>query len=527
MITFKVLIFFYSNLKVVLFYLQVVPVVYNGTHDVISNENIPNDRDSNIFETNDGNISNELKNSHLPLEESRSAINNIDCLVDFNNDISSSDEQVVVYDTRQLNQDERVDDFFTDILISTNSFITENPSQLLLNVNNVIESEEKTTGTLIDIELTSEVNDKSKLEHYNTILDQDFNSEQNINVTCKEDGHHETNSESDNSTSLVMMSTLSCEKNIPEINKHLVDAKDLLGVDIGSTNDLKNNLDIENTGDQEISLDVTKNTCTDDILSVDKLSNISNSTTTEVQKSNQDLKEKIGNSIKLMFDNNEHLHLNLLEKQNIANIQSNTLKKVNNLFSSIKSYNFSNFRTNEEDLSKDKITSGAKKEEQNLSSVGCISNTSPENKDEYIMSFNSLSKKDNFNNKIDSQNSSSSHESIENTAKHELEGDTKSKDLVVQESTDYSKVNIEATDNPQLFKTNIIEDKDKSPISVVSDSYVLNSDLIHSVRNAAHEQHKSISLDSSPVKSNRHYDVQDELYLLKETNIRLLAEISK
>lgn len=272
---------------------------------------------------------------------------------------------------------------------------------------------------------------------------------------------------------------------------------------------------------------------------------------TEIEKSNVDLKEKIGSSIKSMFDNNDHLNLNLLEKQNIANLQTNTLKKVNNLFSTFKSYNFSNFRNNEENSSKDKTSPVDKPKDiisdhkekidqkesrpnsfrpvqnsQNITLANIV-DSKEEIQANHSNSISTLAELNSnlVNNTIEEQNTTAEESPRLNPS--DLKSVRDQTSSTSGETNDSSKVLSNEEETHKI--KNLVTDPESAHEDLVRlrDSFTVNTDLIHTVRNASHVKNKSISLNSSPVRqSDTQHALQDELYLLKETNIRLLGEIS-
>lgn len=553
-----------------------VPIVCNGTHSVTSDQNIPsvNDCDSDLLDIDLNDKCNIRSESSLctdkgdqtrPLSvaKSETAIDNAGSLVDLSNDSKASlSDENIVYDTRQPKNEGVQSDEFLGITSTNNSTIIEN-SSLPLHHNL-----EKSDNNLIDVELISNPHNSCKDEFNDALLD--FNSELKLETI------HLCDTPSDSiSTSGVTVNAFSDKKSSEETEVILSDSNEQLSnLNAGTKENVNTNPEITNmkseplgsfSPDEDKSLShsgSSEQTPTNDPLSKELTNNSSNATDSEAQKSNQDLKEKIGNSIKSMFDNNEHLNLNLLEKQNIANLQSNTLKKVNNLFSSIKSYNFPNFRANEEAVSKDKNSPEGKQVTLkdtpvlNLNGDKHRSNSSStlHDSDQNSMLFSKLNKETIFNDHLSSQNSSNETEDSK-----EMQSNPADESKIINE-----KCLVSAQAMLDNHKNSIINN---SILVGETNRYYLNSDLIHSVKNvlqdmqdkssprclkidAAHETNsldgdkntlnrnsldrndsratkKSISLDSSPVKHSRYHDVQDELYLLKETNIRLLAEISK
>uniref|UniRef100_A0A8D8Y863 Coiled-coil domain-containing protein 186 n=2 Tax=Cacopsylla melanoneura TaxID=428564 RepID=A0A8D8Y863_9HEMI len=523
-----------------------------------------------------------LDESHLNTDENIVHSNPDENIVRLNTDENivhlNTDENISINDTRQSTKPETVDAFLTDILLSTKNNDVHNENSSL--INNVDKSEEN-TGLLIDVELssschnmlpsitTSDVKHDSVVTNSDTNMDKNSESSQTIFETvnsCKNSNEtFDSKTESENILDTNDCKTgkdTKCDSVVNENNNKL-------GQNAVDENDEKSKQDLETK--QGVNKSNKDLTTTQEAVQ-------NNSVDTKGTESNQqDLKEKIGNSLKSIFENNEHL--NLLEKQNIANLQSNTMKKVNNLFSSFKSYNFSNFRNGEENhLSKgDKHSPSEHPKENNTSvqpnkSVQEKQSTRPQqNSQDVVLEYSSSS--DEMKITLKEANVDSSGTVNDNTLLNKgLVEDVQNSNRVPQglnnASPEVLNKSPEKPTRPDPFQTQNHSSDDKNSFVKVQDSFVFNSDLIHSVkhssnsvnnsadpnkslrsgnnysdssnasgnnhsnhihmvRNASHVPNKSISLNSSPVRNSpSQHDLQDELYLLKETNIRLLGEIS-
>lgn len=460
-------------------------------------------------------------------------------------EVSLLDEKIVVNDTRQSEFKGIFDGILSEVLCSTNSdaAFNEKTSQPLTNttVNNLIDSETTLGGKLIDIQLSDNLNTSGDLDN---ILSNDLHNELNTETIRKGDNEITLESIDDIFLGMQISSESSNSEKLLEPNLNTDEARNKPDENPTSENNEKSNADVIEDiqkPNEDLIPQESINKSNEDRLPNDNVQNSTDFSNMDVQKSNKDLKEKIGNSIKSMFDNNEHLNLNLLEKQNIANLQSNTLKKVNNLFSTFKSYNFSNFRNNEENLSKEKM--------QELSSVpktGTVQMSTLQNKGlaQNELETNSSSPQQNDqNDSLVNKLNDNSDLKTNAISQHVPNSDTSEITPVMNKlehvQSDHIKSNTKTVDNlVDKIETYNIQDNElvKSRVQdnficsegkpELKDNFVLNTDLIHTVRNAAHVKNKSISLNSSPVRNIAQHEIQDELYLLKETNIRLLGEIS-
>ncbi|KAI5740108.1 hypothetical protein M8J76_000593 [Diaphorina citri] len=552
--------------------LQKEPVLCNGVHDAKSEESIPNTNDCDefsLFETN-ANVAyqsslsenDEVKQDighSTRMEETTATVD--DQPINFNDGVdlldkdevslldkdgvSLLDEKIVINDTRQSEFKGIFDDILSEVLCSTNSdaAFNEKTSQPLTNttVNNLIDSETTLGGKLIDIQLSDNLNTSGDLDN---ILSNDLHNELNTETIRKGDNEITLESIDDIFLGMQISSESSYSEKLLEPNLNTDEARNKPDENPTSENNEKSNADVIEDilkPNEDLIPQESINKSNEDRLPNDNVQNSTDFSNMDVQKSNKDLKEKIGNSIKSMFDNNEHLNLNLLEKQNIANLQSNTLKKVNNLFSTFKSYNFSNFRNNEENLSKEKM--------QELSSVpktGTVQMSTLQNKGlaQNELETNSSSPQQNDqNDSLVNKLNDNSDLKTNAISQHVPNSDTSEITPVMNKlehvQSDHIKSNAKTVDNlVDKIETYNIQDNElvKSRVQdnficsegkpELKDNFVLNTDLIHTVRNAAHVKNKSISLNSSPVRNIAQHEIQDELYLLKETNIRLLGEIS-
>ncbi|KAI5746683.1 hypothetical protein M8J77_006334 [Diaphorina citri] len=569
--------------------LQKEPVLCNGVHDAKSEESIPNTNDCDELSLNETNANvayqsslsenDEIKqdighSTRMEQEETTATVD--DQPINFNDgvnlldkdevslldkdgvslldkevilldkdEVSLLDEKIVVNDTRQSELKGIFDDILSEVLCSTNSdaAFNEKTSQPLTNttVNNLIDSETTLGGKLIDIQLSDNLNTSGDLDN---ILSNDLHNELNTETIRKGDNEKTLESIDDIFLGMQISSELSNSEKLLEPNLNTDEARNKPDENPTSENNEKSNADVIEDiqkPKEDLIPQESINKSNEDRLPNDNVQNSTDFSNMDVQKSNKDLKEKIGNSIKSMFDNNEHLNLNLLEKQNIANLQSNTLKKVNNLFSTFKSYNFSNFRNNEENLSKEKM--------QELSSVpktGTVQMSTLQNKGlaQNELETNSSSPQQNDqNDSLVNKLNDNSDLKTNAISQHVPNSDTSEITPVMNKlehvQSDHIKSNAKTVDNlVDKIETYNIQDNElvKSRVQdnficsevkpELKDNFVLNTDLIHTVRNAAHVKNKSISLNSSPVRNIAQHEIQDELYLLKETNIRLLGEIS-
>ncbi|KAL1461710.1 hypothetical protein WDU94_013582 [Cyamophila willieti] len=487
------------------------------------------------------------------------------------------DENVTINDSRQSTKtDTVVDVVLADILhrtrndLTTNNNVHNEKSSLL---NNVDKSEEN-TGLLIDVELPSSCQNMlpcpSLSENDDIINDTVATSDIIIdkNSGCS---HSKNNFEMANSVN--SNETLDSKTGSHDSNDCLIDKGTKCDSVINDNNDILGQHTVDGNNEkskQDLEMRESVNKSEKDLTTNETvLKNSVDTKGTELEKCNQDLKEKIGNSLKSIFDNND-----LLEKQNIANLQSNTLKKVNNLFSSFKSYNFSNFRNSEENqLFKNKHSPSEQpiKENTNIQQNEILqennknSTRHQQNSQDVVLEYNSSNDEMKITLKETNDNSSATLDIHKNTLLNndtvqDVKNEVQNPNRVPQrlnEALEVLNKSPETTTRTDLLETFQTKDPSTvdSPVVKVQDSFVFNSDLIHSVknanivtnsdpsnapkngtnnsdhihmvRNASHVPNKSISLNSSPVRNNSsQHDLQDELYLLKETNIRLLGEIS-